>query len=136
MYRRGGLQYNWQKTPDAKKAWISTIVASGTCLISIFLGIPLLKRNVQRDLDALSAELGKEASPDATIDVAPGGKDAGDAQALPAPEGTHLGKEGATTTAKGLQVLRESRVWRAAFGGLDYDIHEVRIIHPVHAARC
>lgn len=34
------------------QAWISAIVAAGTCLISIFLGIPLLKRKVQRDMDA------------------------------------------------------------------------------------
>lgn len=34
------------------QAWISAIVAAGTCLISIFVGIPLLKRKVQRDLDA------------------------------------------------------------------------------------
>lgn len=49
---RGGLQYGWEKTPDAKKAWISVVVAVGCTLISIFAGIPLLKRNVQRDLDA------------------------------------------------------------------------------------
>lgn len=48
---RGGLQFGWEKTPDATKAWISVVVATGTTLISIFLGIPLLKRNVQRDLD-------------------------------------------------------------------------------------
>jgi hypothetical protein len=28
------------------------VVAVGCCLISIFAGIPLLKRNVQKDLDA------------------------------------------------------------------------------------
>lgn len=52
---RGGLQYNWDKTPDSKKAWISVVVAVGTCLISIFAGIPLLRRNVQRDLDEQEA---------------------------------------------------------------------------------
>lgn len=49
---RGGLQFGWEKTPDPKKAWISVIVATGLTLISAFLGIPLIKRNVQRDLDA------------------------------------------------------------------------------------
>lgn len=51
MTNRGGLQYNWQRTPDGKKAWISVVVAVGMTLISIFAGIPLLKRNVQKDLD-------------------------------------------------------------------------------------
>lgn len=49
---KGGLHYNWQNTPDAKKAWVSVVVATGTCLISIFAGIPLLRRSVQRDMDA------------------------------------------------------------------------------------
>lgn len=49
---RGGLQFGWEKTPDPTKAWISVVVATGLTLLSIFLGIPLLKRNVQRDLDA------------------------------------------------------------------------------------
>lgn len=52
---RGGLQYGWEKTPDAKKAWIAVVIAVGTTLISIFAGIPLIKRNVQRDLDAQEA---------------------------------------------------------------------------------
>jgi hypothetical protein len=37
---------------EGKKAWISVVVAAGCCLVSIFVGIPLLKRKVQRDLDA------------------------------------------------------------------------------------
>jgi hypothetical protein len=52
---RGGLQYGWEKTPDSKKAWISVVVATGMTLISIFAGIPLLRRNVQRDVDAQDA---------------------------------------------------------------------------------
>lgn len=39
-------------SPTAPQAWISAIVASGTTLISIFVGIPLLKRKVQRDMEA------------------------------------------------------------------------------------
>ena len=38
--------------PALLQAWISAIVASGTTLISIFVGIPLLKRKVQRDMEA------------------------------------------------------------------------------------
>jgi hypothetical protein len=41
--------------PEGKKAWISVVVAAGCCLISIFVGIPLLKRTVQRDLEAQEA---------------------------------------------------------------------------------
>ena len=50
--QKGGQQFDWDETPDSKKAWISAIVASGTCLISIVIGVPMLKRKVQRDMDA------------------------------------------------------------------------------------
>lgn len=56
VYHRGGLQYGWEKTPDPTKAWISVVVASGMCLLSIFVGIPLLRRNVQRDVEAREEE--------------------------------------------------------------------------------
>ena len=48
---KGGQQFNWQNTPDSKKAWISAISASGACLLSIVIGIPLLKRKVAADLE-------------------------------------------------------------------------------------
>jgi len=47
---RGAPQYNWSKMSEGKKAWISVVVATGCCLISIFVGIPLLKKKVQRDI--------------------------------------------------------------------------------------
>ena len=45
------MHYSWNKTPEGKKAWISAIVAGGTTLISIFLGIPYLRHRVARDME-------------------------------------------------------------------------------------
>lgn len=53
---RAGVQYNWHKMPDAKKAWISIVVAAGTMLLSLFPGLRLLKKNVEADLEAEAAE--------------------------------------------------------------------------------
>jgi hypothetical protein len=53
--RRGGVQYNWHKIPDVKKAWISIIVAAGTTALSIYPGLYLLKKNVNADLEAEEA---------------------------------------------------------------------------------
>lgn len=53
---RAGVQYNWHKMPDAKKAWISIVVAAGTTLLSLFPGLRLLKKNVEADLEAEAAE--------------------------------------------------------------------------------
>ena len=50
------MQYNWHKMPDAKKAWISIVVAAGTTLLSLFPGLRLLKKNVEADLEAEAAE--------------------------------------------------------------------------------
>lgn len=47
------MQFGWQKTPDAKKAWISAIVAAGTCLIAAVVGVPLIKKRVERDMAEL-----------------------------------------------------------------------------------
>ena len=52
---RGGPQYGWDKTPVGKKAWVSAIVAAGTTLISVLVGIPLLRRKVERDIEAAAA---------------------------------------------------------------------------------
>ena len=49
---KAGLQFGWEKTPNGKKAWIASIVAAGTCLISIVVGIPVLRRKVARDVEA------------------------------------------------------------------------------------
>lgn len=43
--------------PEGQKAWISVVIAAGCCLISIFVGIPLLKRRVQSDMDAHEAAM-------------------------------------------------------------------------------
>ncbi|KAL4858996.1 Phosphate-repressible phosphate permease pho-4 [Chlorella vulgaris] len=42
------------KVSDATNAWISACFAVGGCLIAGFIGIPLLKRQVQRDWDELN----------------------------------------------------------------------------------
>lgn len=59
--RRGGPQYGWDKTPVAKKAWVSAVAAAGATLIAGLLGIPLLKRKVERDM-AQSAEAAAAAA--------------------------------------------------------------------------
>ncbi|KAF6252255.1 phosphate transporter [Scenedesmus sp. NREL 46B-D3] len=104
----GGIQYNWSKIPDVKKAWISIIVASGTTLLSIYPGLKLLKRNVQQDIDAEEAKASS-----VTVNVG------GDAD-------KSVDVEGAAPPTPGvLGSVQRSRVWQALTYGLNYDIHKV-----------
>lgn len=106
---KAGVQYNWHKMPDAKKAWISIVVAAGTMLLSLFPGLRLLKKNVEADLEAEAAE---KAASDAVITVGADGPKSVDVEgALPAP-----GLLGS---------IQRSRVWRALTYGMNYDIHAV-----------
>jgi sodium-dependent phosphate transporter len=125
---RGGIQYGWEKTPDSKKAWISAIVASGTTLISIFVGIPLLKRKVQRDMEAQEQRAasapptpGKEAS---DIGKTSSGSEQSDEEAgsQQAAEG---GQPPAHATPKVLETMRRSRMWRSMTAAVNHDIHAV-----------
>lgn len=52
---QAGLQFGWEKTPNGKKAWISAIVGSGTALIALLVGVPLIKKKVEADLAAEEA---------------------------------------------------------------------------------
>ncbi|KAF6250657.1 phosphate transporter [Scenedesmus sp. NREL 46B-D3] len=105
---KGGIQYNWSKIPDVKKAWISIIVASGTTLLSIYPGLKLLKRNVQQDIDAEEAKASS-----VTVNVG------GDAD-------KSVDVEGAAPPTPGvLGSVQRSRVWQALTYGLNYDIHKV-----------
>lgn len=49
---KGGTHYGWEKTPDSKKAWISATTAGIATLLSIAVGIPLIRRKVSRDMAA------------------------------------------------------------------------------------
>lgn len=125
---KGGQQFNWQNTPDGKKAWISAIVASGTCLISIFLGIPMIKRKVQRDLD-------EEATIAAgTVEAAAGAAEEGKTSDKQTDE--EVAPEHAKATPEMLKTFRKSRVWTAMMHGSNYDIHKVietdQRIHDLH----
>lgn len=124
---RGGLQYNWQKTPDGKKAWISVVVAVGMTLISIFAGIPLLKRNVQKDLDE-QEEARKAAAEDAKVvgdnkdtQITVGDTSSDGDSASAAAGGAKA--PGAFHAVRGL--LQRSTIWRALNYSMNYDIHKV-----------
>ncbi|KAI8465958.1 MAG: phosphate transporter family-domain-containing protein [Monoraphidium minutum] len=97
---KGGPHYAWQNTPDATKAWISAVVAVGACLVSIFVGIPLLRRSVRLDLEADAA-----AAKGADADVGAAG--------------------GGGRGARALAAVRGSAAWKTLNYGLDYDIHKV-----------
>lgn len=106
---KGGVQYNWHKIPDVKKAWISIVVAAGTTLLSIYPGLKLLKKNVEADLEAETAK----ATSDAVITV---GADGGKA----------VDVEGAAPPTPGLLGgIQRSKVWRTLTYGMNYDIHKV-----------
>lgn len=49
VMEKGAPQFGWSKVAYGKKAWISAIVAAGTTLIATFIGVPLLRRKVERD---------------------------------------------------------------------------------------
>lgn len=139
---KGGLQYGWQKTPNGTKAWISVVVAVVATLISAFVGIPLIKKKVQRDLDE------QEAARKVSADVA------ADPKSLPA-----VHNKDATITVAGVdsssskdssndkpagtfhtvrRAVQKSTVWRVLNYGLNYDIHKVveedQTIADLHAA--
>lgn len=73
--RRGGLQYGWEKTPDAKKAWISAAAAGGAMLLSIVAGIPFIRSRVARDMEALERWAGGWVGPrvPGPLPLGPGG---------------------------------------------------------------
>lgn len=143
---KGGQQYNWQNTPDSKKAWISAIVGSGTCLISIVIGIPLIKRNVTRDLAeeervaADKAGLGKTVS----VEKVEEGRESSEGEAGKSSEdggnGSHQDQvpHEEKRTPNRLQTFRKSRVWTAMMYGSNVDIHKVvesdQTVHDIHEA--
>jgi hypothetical protein len=53
--RRGAPQFGWDKIPVSRKAWISAVVAAGGSLIAAVVGIPLLRRKVERDMEEAAA---------------------------------------------------------------------------------
>lgn len=139
---KGGQQFNWQNTPDSKKAWISAIVASGTCLISIFVGVPLIKRNVTRDLAEEERVAAEKAGLGHTVSVEKvedGKGNSENEEAATSESGTPAGQEQAAEgrhTPNRLQTFRKSKMWGAMMHGANYDIHKVidddQAIHDIH----
>ncbi|PSC76268.1 sodium phosphate symporter [Micractinium conductrix] len=127
---KGSLHFGWEKTPDSKKALISAIVASGTCLISIFIGLHVIKRKVARDMEAHEAEQAAVAAPPGkSISKSSSEQSDEEAQADPEAVAAVEAEAPATRTPKALMALRESRLYRSTVGtvmkGVNYDIHAV-----------
>ncbi|GBF94216.1 hypothetical protein Rsub_06486 [Raphidocelis subcapitata] len=116
IIEKGGPQYGWDKTPVAKKAWVSAVAAAGSTLIAGLVGIPLLRRKVERDVAEAAAAA--KSSADTAIDL-PADK----AAAADAAADEEAGAGAADGSLWG--ALQRSRAWRVATAGVNYDIHKI-----------
>lgn len=112
-----------EKVSDSKNAWISACFAAGAALFAAVVGIPAIKRAVNRDLEALERE---EVIPDVRTegeakakDMESGSDDVTDA------EKPGIGAGHPERTPGPLHDMRKSRVFGALTKGANYDIHEV-----------
>ncbi|PSC72363.1 sodium phosphate symporter [Micractinium conductrix] len=113
------------------------VLAYGTCLISIFIGIPVMRRKVERDMEA------ENAAPPAAME---GGKSSkavssGDSDSASDSDDTTPRDAAAPpphATSKALDTFRRSRVWKALTHGMDQDIHadidKIPRVAEIHAA--
>ncbi|KAL4422695.1 hypothetical protein ABPG75_008892 [Micractinium tetrahymenae] len=118
------------KVSDSKNAWISTCFAAGGSLIAGLVGVPLIKRNVARDMEELEKadvipelrQEGKPAAKDGAKDMESGSDTAGGSQDGEVPA---VGAGHPDRTPGMLRDMRKSRVFGALTKGANFDIHEV-----------
>lgn len=134
---KAGLQFGWEKTPNGKKAWISAIVGSGTALIALLVGVPLIKKKVEADLAAEEAAAQQQSPEGKPGKESTSGSESGDAADVEAAaQQLQQGPKGATPSR--LQTFRNSRLWKALTHGLNQDIHKEIETNPrvaeIHSA--
>lgn len=119
------------KVSDSKNAWISTCFAAGGALFAGLVGVPLIKRNVARDLEELEKadtipELRQEGQTPAK-DAAAKDMESGSDTAAGSQDGEvpAVGAGHPERTPGVLRDMRKSRVFGALTKGANFDIHEV-----------
>lgn len=118
------------KVSDSTNAWISACFAVGGCLIAILIGVPLIKRQVERDWEELN-------KPKVIPELhAPGAKDSdgvkGDMESgsdtAASPEDAEKPAVGAghsSRTPAMFKDMRKSKLFGAVTKSSNFDIHEV-----------
>ncbi|KAL4434398.1 hypothetical protein ABPG75_000839 [Micractinium tetrahymenae] len=133
------------KVSDGKNAWISACFASGGFIIAALVGIPLIKRQVERDMEELEkAEVIPElrTAENKTKDVESASPD-GSAkdEPLAGADKSTVGAGHSSRTPAAMKDMRKSKIFGSVSGALtktaNFDVHgvisEEKSVHDVHA---
>ncbi|KAL4428574.1 hypothetical protein ABPG77_008886 [Micractinium sp. CCAP 211/92] len=120
------------KVSNGKNAWISACFASGGAIIAAVVGIPLIRRQVERDMEELEKaevipELRTEAR-DKAKDVESASPE-GSAKNEPLPDTPAVGAGHSSRTPAALKDMRKSKIFGSVSGALtktaNFNVHGV-----------